>query len=29
VTLDIPKQGREEAIDFYISRLRFRPVDHG
>jgi catechol 2,3-dioxygenase-like lactoylglutathione lyase family enzyme len=27
VTLDIPKQGREEAIDFYLSRLRFRPVD--
>ena len=28
VTLDIPKAGREEAIDFYVSRLRFRPVDH-
>ena len=27
VTLDIPKQGREEAIEFYISRLRFRPID--
>src|SRR5262245_15562966 len=27
VTLDIPKQGREEAIDFYIRRLRFRPID--
>jgi catechol 2,3-dioxygenase-like lactoylglutathione lyase family enzyme len=27
VTLDIPKEGREQAIDFYISRLRFRPID--
>jgi Glyoxalase/Bleomycin resistance protein/Dioxygenase superfamily len=27
VTLDIPKQGHEEAIDFYISRLQFRPID--
>jgi hypothetical protein len=27
VTLDIPKQGKEQAIDFYISRLRFRPID--
>lgn len=27
VTLDIPKQGQEDAIDFYISRLRFRPID--
>jgi catechol 2,3-dioxygenase-like lactoylglutathione lyase family enzyme len=27
VTLDIPKQGREEAIDFYLGRLRFRPID--
>src|SRR5262245_2618959 len=27
VTLDIPKQGCEQAIDFYLSRLRFRPID--
>lgn len=27
VTLDIPKPGNEEAIEFYISRLRFRPID--
>ena len=27
VTLDIAKQGREEAIDFYLSRLRFKPID--
>ena len=27
VTLDIPKERHQEAIDFYISRLRFRPID--
>ena len=27
VTLDIPKAGSKEAIDFYIHRLRFRPID--
>ena len=27
VTLDIQKEGREQAVDFYISRLRFRPID--
>jgi catechol 2,3-dioxygenase-like lactoylglutathione lyase family enzyme len=27
VTLDIPKEGREAAIDFYVSRLRFRLID--
>lgn len=27
VTLDIPKQGRQDAIDFYIKRLRFKPID--
>jgi len=27
VTLDIPKAGSQEAIDFYIGRLRFRAID--
>lgn len=27
VTLDIPKAGSEAAIDFYVSRLRFRAID--
>jgi len=27
VTLDIPKAGCDEAINFYIGRLRFRPID--
>jgi catechol 2,3-dioxygenase-like lactoylglutathione lyase family enzyme len=27
VTLDIPKAGCEEAIEFYLERLKFRPID--
>lgn len=27
VTLDIPKAGSEEAIEFYLKRLKFRPID--
>lgn len=27
IALDIPKEGREKAVDFYVERLNFRPVD--
>jgi hypothetical protein len=27
VVLDLPKEGRHKAIDFYIERLDFKPVD--
>lgn len=27
VALDIPKVGCEDAIEFYLKRLNFRPID--